>query len=82
MAATQQENHHDDVASELCGDQESAIVPGISSGRPFGLRNVVASFSTDPTSSVSSTCSPLCPSGRPLQGTRTPDSLLSVALIR
>ena len=73
MAATQQENsHEEDVASELCGDQESAIVLGRSSGRRVGSRNVVASFSTDPTSSVSSTCSPSCPSGRPLQGTRSP----------
>ena len=76
MAATQQENLHEDVASELCGDQESAIVLGRSSGRRVGSRNVVASFSTDPTSSVSSTCSPLCPLGRPLRGTRTPGTLV------
>ena len=83
MAATQQQNpHEEDVASELCGGQESAIVLERSSGRPVGSRNGVASFSSDPTSSVSSTCSPLCPLARPLQGTRTPDSLLPVALIR
>ena len=82
MAATQQENLHEDVASEMCGGQVSAIVLERSSGRRVGSRNVVASFSSDPTSSVSSTCSPSCPWGRPLQGTRTPDSLLLVALIR
>ena len=76
MAATQQQNPHEHVASELCGDQESAIVPGRFSGRQVGSRNVVASFSSDPTSSASSTCSPLCPLGRPLRGTRTPGTLV------
>ena len=77
MVATQRQNpHEEEVASELCGDQESAIVLGRSSNRRVGSRNGVASFSTDPTSSVSSTCSPLCPSGRPLRGTRTPGTLV------
>ena len=61
MATTQQQNLPLHVVLEWCDDLENGIVRGRSSGRQVGLKAVAESFSVDPMSFASSTCSPSCP---------------------
>ena len=80
MATTQQQNPPLHVVLEWCDDPENGTGRGRSSGRQVGLKAVAESFSVDPMSFASSTCSPLCPLARLLwQGTQPPDPSSSAA---